>query len=93
MRNPLLARSIVVIAAVLASAVCVLGQNAQQTGPAGAIASPAKNPTCGSVAFLTFELGKLAAVDWVDRSMNQSTYTCDRDAIPNRRCHNRFTPK
>jgi hypothetical protein len=71
MRNLLLARSIVAIAAVLAGAGCVLGQNAQQTRPAGATAPTAENPTCGSVAFLTFEQAKLAAVDWVERSRNQ----------------------
>jgi pimeloyl-ACP methyl ester carboxylesterase len=28
-------------------------------------------PSCGSAAFLTFEDGKLAAVDWVDRAANR----------------------
>jgi uncharacterized protein len=71
MRNPLLARSIVATATVLASAGCVLGQNAQQTRPAGATAPTAESPTCGPAAFLTFEQGELAAVDWVERSRNQ----------------------
>jgi pimeloyl-ACP methyl ester carboxylesterase len=71
MKNLLLGRSIVATAVVLASAACVLGQNAQPKRPSGATPPMAENPTCGSAAFLTFEQGKLAAVDWVDRSRNQ----------------------
>jgi len=67
MRNLLRGRSIVATAAVLAVAVCVFAQDAQQTGLGGATAG---NPLCGSATFLVFEQGKLAAVDWVDRSTN-----------------------
>ncbi|HXW92105.1 MAG TPA: alpha/beta fold hydrolase [Terriglobales bacterium] len=58
-------------AVVLASAASVLGRSAQQTRPAGATAPTAENPRCSSAAFLTIEQGKLAAVDWVERSKNQ----------------------
>jgi len=61
----------IVAAAVLASAVCAFGQNAQQTRRGGATGPTSANLRCGSAAFLTFEQGKLAAVDWVDRSKNQ----------------------
>ena len=57
--------------ALLAAAVCVferpLSPTAAQTsaGPAAAASS------CGAAAFLTYEQGKLAAVDWVDRAANR----------------------
>jgi uncharacterized protein len=59
----------VVTAAVLANAVCVLGQSVQPPGSGGTTAM-AGSPPCASAAFLVFEEGKLAAVDWVDRSTN-----------------------
>jgi hypothetical protein len=52
------------IMAVLVTALCGFDQAPQQP--------PARTPApgCGSAAFLTFEQGKLAAVDWVDYSPN-----------------------
>jgi pimeloyl-ACP methyl ester carboxylesterase len=68
MRNLLFAKNIMATAAILASAVCVLGQDAQQPRPGTATVG---NPPCAAAEFLTFEQGKLAAVDWVERSTNQ----------------------
>jgi hypothetical protein len=64
-------RKIVATAAVLASALCGFSQTTQQTEARGPIALTGGAASCGSAAFLTFEQGKLAAVDWVDRSTEQ----------------------
>ena len=62
--------TIFAIAALLGT-LCGFAQPPQQ-GAAGHAATPvAGNLPCGSAAFLTFEQGKLAAVDWVDHSANQ----------------------
>ena len=71
MRNLWLGGGVVATAAVFAIAVCGFGQNGQPARARGATAPTAPNPACGSAAFLTFEQGQLAAVDWVDRSTNQ----------------------
>src|ERR1051325_5570343 len=43
-------------------------EQSQLTVAQAATAPAAGTPSCGSAAFLIFEQGKLAAVDWVDRS-------------------------
>src|ERR1700758_297378 len=45
--------------------ICVHGQTAPPVGPASPVAA------CPNAAFLTFEQGKLAAVDWVERKGGQ----------------------
>src|ERR1700691_4414333 len=71
MKKFLRARKIVATAAVLASALCGFAQTTQQIGAPGPIAPTGGAASCGPAAFLTFEQGKLAAVDWVDRSTGQ----------------------
>jgi uncharacterized protein len=68
MKDFLHARKAVATAAVLAGALCGFAQPSQQTAAGGPIAPVGGAVSCGSVAFLTFEQGKLAAVDWVDHS-------------------------
>jgi pimeloyl-ACP methyl ester carboxylesterase len=62
------ARKIVATTAVLVSALCAFGQSPQQAGALGPSTPTGGAASCGSAAFLTFEQGKLAAVDWVERS-------------------------
>ena len=71
MRNLSSGRSISTIGAILASVVCGFVQASQQSSAGRAATSAAASLSCGSAAFLTFEQGKLAAVDWVDRSASQ----------------------
>jgi hypothetical protein len=71
MKKFLRARKIIATAAVLASALSGFAQTSQQIGAPGPIAPTGGAASCGSVAFLTLEQGKLAAVDWVDRSTGQ----------------------
>jgi pimeloyl-ACP methyl ester carboxylesterase len=67
MRNVRVGRSYWVATALLGGAICQFGQAAQRTGTD--ITVPAAGDLrCSPAAFLTFEQGKLAAVDWVDYS-------------------------
>lgn len=64
-----LGRSVAAGVAVIAAAVSAfprLSSVAAQAGAAGAGA-----PSCDAAAFLTYEHGQLAAVDWVDRTANR----------------------
>lgn len=57
--------------AMLAGTVCGFKQPPRFTA-AQAVTAPAPGtPGCGPAAFLIFEQGKLAAVDWVDRTANR----------------------
>jgi uncharacterized protein len=71
MRSLWLARTVVATATALVSAVCGFGANAQQPSTGSPTALTTGNQRCGSAAFLIFEEGKLAGVDWVDYSTNQ----------------------
>lgn len=57
-------------AAVLAG-VWAFDQPSRLKAAAGTPATTAEAASCGSAAFLTIEHGKLAAVDWVDRTANR----------------------
>jgi dienelactone hydrolase len=71
MKNVWLIRSATASVAVLAGAVFGIDQP-PRLAAAQAVKAPAAGiPGCGSAAFLTFEQGRLAAVDWVDRSANR----------------------
>jgi uncharacterized protein len=61
---------VAVSVAVTVGAVCEFDHSPQLTVAQAATASAAGAPSCGSAVFLTFEQGKLAAVDWVDRTAN-----------------------
>ena len=61
---------VAVSGAVLIGAVCGFGQSPHQTVAQTTTAPAGGTPSCGSTAFLVFEQGKLAAVDWVDRTAN-----------------------
>jgi uncharacterized protein len=56
---------------VLVGAICGFDQSPRLTAAQAATAPAAGTASCGSAAFLTFEQGKLAAVDWVDRAANR----------------------
>jgi uncharacterized protein len=71
MKNARLIRSATASMAVLVGAVCGFGQPPWLTAHQAATAPAAGTPSCGSAVFLTFEQGKLAAVDWVDRTANR----------------------
>ena len=71
MKDFLHTREIVATAAVLSSALCGFAQTSQQARARGPIVPTGGAASCGSATFLTFEQGKLAAVDWVDRSIGQ----------------------
>jgi hypothetical protein len=62
--------SVAVSVAVLVGAVGGFGQSPQLTVAQAATAPAAGTPSCGSAVFLNFEQGKLAAVDWVERTAN-----------------------
>jgi uncharacterized protein len=64
-----LARRTAVSVALLAGVVGTLHQPVRVAARAATVPNGAS--LCGSAAFLTFEQGKLAAVDWVDRTANQ----------------------
>jgi hypothetical protein len=57
--------------AVLAGVVCGFDSLTRLTAAQSATAPAAGTPSCGPAALLTFEQGKLAAVDWVDRTANR----------------------
>jgi dienelactone hydrolase len=63
-------RSLAVNVAVLVGAVCIFGQSSQLILAQAATARAAGTLSCGSAVFLNFEQGKLASVDWVDRTAN-----------------------
>jgi uncharacterized protein len=71
MTNLRLLRCAAVSAAVLAAAVCGFDKPALAATAQPGAAQGAGNLSCGSAAFLVFEQGKLAAVDWVDRTANR----------------------
>lgn len=54
--------------AFVVGAVCAFAQLPRNEGAGGAEAG---GSTCGPAAFLTFEQGRLAAVDWVERTENR----------------------
>ncbi len=56
---------------VLACAICGFGQPPRPAAPQPSTAATAGTTSCGPAAFLTFEQGNLAAVDWVDRTANR----------------------
>jgi uncharacterized protein len=56
-------------AVVLAGAVCGVWRPSRLAAQTASVAPG--TPGCGSIAFLTFEQGKLAGVDWVERTANQ----------------------
>jgi len=62
--------SVAVSVAALVRVVCGFGQSPHLTVAQAATAPAAGTPSCGSAVFLNFEHGKLAAVDWVDRTTN-----------------------
>jgi dienelactone hydrolase len=64
-----LRRRVTAGAVVLAAAVSALPRSSSAAAQAGDGAAGA--PGCGAAAFLTYEHGRLAAVDWVDRTANQ----------------------
>src|SRR5579862_5299756 len=70
MKDMVHARNFVATAVVLASALCGSAQTRQQAGARGTVAPPS-GARCGSAAFLIYEQGKLAAVDWVNYSTGQ----------------------
>ena len=72
MKNVWLIRSATASVAVVASAVLGMGQPPRPTAAQAVPALAAGTPGCGSAAFLTFEQGRLAAVDWVDRTANRT---------------------
>src|SRR5246127_2089915 len=71
MKNPQLIRNVAVSVGVLVGAACGFGQSPQLTVAQAVTAPAAGTPSCGSAVFLDFEHGKLASVDWVDRTANQ----------------------
>jgi len=71
MRNLSSGGTIFAIGAILAGGVWGFPQAQQQAAARRATNPVAGYLPCGSAAFLTFEQGKLAAVDWVDRSASQ----------------------
>ena len=71
MKNVWLVRSATASVAVLAGAVFGIDQPPRLTAAQGVSSPAAGIPGCGSAAFLTFEQGRLAAVDWVDRTANR----------------------
>src|SRR5215472_3989873 len=71
MRNLSSGGTIFAIGAILAGGVWGFPQAQQQAAARRATNPVAGYVPCGSAAFLTFEQGKLAAVDWVDRSASQ----------------------
>jgi uncharacterized protein len=71
MTNHRLLRKAAVSAAVLAGTVCGFDQPSLVAIVQSGAAPAAGNLGCGSAAFLVFEQGKLAAVDWVDRTANR----------------------
>src|SRR6266404_269605 len=68
--NPRHVLSVATSVAVLIGAVHGFGKSPQLTVAQAATAPAAGSPSCGSAVFLNFEQGKLAAVDWVDRTAN-----------------------
>jgi dienelactone hydrolase len=71
MKNVWLVRSATASVAVLAGAVFGIDQPPRLTAAQGVSSPAAGIPGCGSAAFLTFEQGRLAAVDWVDHTANR----------------------
>ena len=61
-------RNVALSAAVLTGAVCGFDKPALAATAQPRAGSDGGNLSCGSAAFLVFEQGKLAAVDWVDRT-------------------------
>jgi pimeloyl-ACP methyl ester carboxylesterase len=68
MKSVWLMRSATASVAVLAGAVFGIDQPPRLAAAQAVKAPDAGIPGCGSAAFLTFEQGRLAAVDWVDRT-------------------------
>ena len=64
------ALGVAVSVALLVGAARGFGQSPQLTVAQAATAPAAGTPGCGSAVFLNFEQGKLASVDWVDRTAN-----------------------
>jgi pimeloyl-ACP methyl ester carboxylesterase len=71
MKNARLIRNATTSLAMLAGAVCGFEQPPRLTAAQAATAPAPGTPGCGPAAFLIFERGKLAAVDWVDRTANR----------------------
>jgi uncharacterized protein len=71
MKNASLIRSAAASLAVLAASVFGIEQPPRRAVDQAVTAPVAGIPSCGSAAFLTFEQGRLAAVDWVDRTANR----------------------
>jgi hypothetical protein len=84
------ARALEVVVATLAILASGAGAFGQTKAPA---AQEAKNRAvetagCGSAAFLTLEHGKLAAVDWVERTGNR-IHTRGAESVSDRRRNDR----
>lgn len=69
MRHIALGRSVIAAMAVLATAVSGSPRSSRAAAQTGTASAEALN--CGATAFLTYEQGQLAAVDWVDRTANR----------------------
>lgn len=67
MKNVRLNRSV----AVLVAAAWIIDGSSSRTAAQTQAAPAIGASSCGSAAFLTYEQGKLAAVDWVDRTANR----------------------
>jgi dienelactone hydrolase len=57
--------------ALLTAAVWVFDRSSSRIAAQTSIAPAAQASSCGSAAFLTYEQGQLAAVDWVERTANR----------------------
>ncbi len=71
MTNVRLTRSATAASVAVLAAACTFTRFPRLTAAHVTTAPAIDIPSCGSAAFLTFEQGKLAAADWVDRAANR----------------------